>query len=719
VLAHFFSDPTYHPHLNNRHAAAFFLLCVIVFLIYSNTYSCSWHFDDYQNIIGNSRLHIDQLNLGSIKDLAFAHPNSDRLYRPIPMISFALNWYMGKDQVWGYHLVNTIIHFINACLLFLTIQLLMKTPVGKERQFKNNYFIALLAALIWAVHPIQTQAVTYIVQRMASLATLFYLLSIYLYLKFRLPASREFKIFLAGGCVLSFLASILSKENALMLPFSILLVEFVFFRDFKNVISLKLKQKKISFISVAIGLSVLFILGVYFSFEPIVHLIEKSYSQRPFTLLERLMTEPRILVFYLSLILYPLQSRLSIGHIIPTSNSLFDPITTLVSAVFIIVLIGYSIFQLKRQPYFSFGVLFYFINHIIESSFLGLELVYEHRNYLPTLFLFIPIAAVFFNFINYYYNRNVELFYFLIPVGVILIYSIGSTTYSRNFDWHSEKTLWENVLVKYPESTRAWHNLAYGYYGKIGDYNTALKLYAKALSLDWSNNSKTFRKAITLNNVAGIYYAYGMDRKAIEFWDSAIKAYPSNIKAMFGKAEAQIALGEFDNALQTLNSIPTKQPMLKCLNLRALVFYHQDKYHKAIEDSRYALQLAPLNADSLICIGSAYAKIGQFEKSRFFLKTAHSVTGNDVKVSIMLLEDAIRMSDSRETEKYLSIITNSDKKDHILSILRASKRYDQIPLNLEIIIPELVKQKYLNADNWIKSMESLVGIPGITDGIQN
>jgi hypothetical protein len=169
---------------------AFALLFLLIFVVYSNTLQASWHLDDYHNIVQNAALRINDLQPRTIFQTFFTTSEENlvlekKLYRPLACLSFALNWYVGKDNLFGYHLVNIGIHFLTAFILFRTILYLLRSPNLKNRYRDREYFIALFSAVLWAVNPLQTQAVTYIVQRMASLAAMFYLVGIYLYVRGR------------------------------------------------------------------------------------------------------------------------------------------------------------------------------------------------------------------------------------------------------------------------------------------------------------------------------------------------------------------------------------------------------------------------------------------------------------------------------------------------------------------------------------------------------
>ena len=150
-----------------------------------------------------------RLQPGSLMRTFFTSPDSggtitERLYRPIPCLTFAINWYFGKDRVFGYHVVNTLVHILTAYLLFLTILNLLKSPNLRNHYQGKEHFVAFLTAVLWAINPVQVQAVTYIVQRMASMAAMFYILSIYFYVKTRQSEYPLGRIFLLLGCAVGF-----------------------------------------------------------------------------------------------------------------------------------------------------------------------------------------------------------------------------------------------------------------------------------------------------------------------------------------------------------------------------------------------------------------------------------------------------------------------------------------------------------------------------------
>ena len=163
----------------------FGLLVGLIFIIYGNTYDASWHLDDYANIVDDPRLRLPDLKVESLSQAVASFLQSPRDARPLVRLTFAMNWFVGRYDPFGYHLVNISIHALTAFLLFLTVADLLKLGAFDSKSRQHRYAIAVLSAILWSVNPIQTQAVTYIVQRMAALAALFYLLAIYLYIKLR------------------------------------------------------------------------------------------------------------------------------------------------------------------------------------------------------------------------------------------------------------------------------------------------------------------------------------------------------------------------------------------------------------------------------------------------------------------------------------------------------------------------------------------------------
>jgi hypothetical protein len=359
-----------------QQALYIFFLVAFVFIVYSSNLDGSFIFDD-SRIENNPQLHITSLSLHNLAKAGFESSPSTR---PVSYMTFALNYYFHGFQTRGYHLVNICIHALAAILLFLLIRTTLNLPPLRSK-YSIYAWLPFAAALVWAVHPLQTQSISYIIQRMNSLAALFYILSIYLYARARLARNTEKKWLLFIGAISAGILALGSKETAATLPFFIFLYEWFFFRD------LKLSWLKRQVIPALIMLAgITFLVLLYLGRNPLEY-ITATYGSREFTLSQRLLTEFRIVVFYISLLLFPHPSRLNLDHHVILSTGIFSPVSTLISAVILLLLFIAALVSARKYRLLSFCLLWYLGNLVIESSFIGLELIFEHRNYLPSMML--------------------------------------------------------------------------------------------------------------------------------------------------------------------------------------------------------------------------------------------------------------------------------------------------------------------------------------------
>jgi Flp pilus assembly protein TadD len=646
----------------------FFLLWILVFLIYSNTLHAEWHFDDYQNILENQNIRIPDLSYQSLSK-ALIHSSDVRIYRPLSYLSFALNWHFGRYDVFGYHLVNIFIHCLSAGILFLTIMALFKTPALLGRFAGCESFIALLAATLWAVNPIQTQAVTYIVQRMTLLASLFYLLSVYCYLKARLQPFSRPKIFFFLACFLSFVLGVASKENALMLPMALLLVEIVFFQDMADP-----RVRRFFVGAIAAGGVLVLVLGfaLFLREDPLA--IFNGYNNRFFTLAQRLMTQPRVLIFYLSQIFYPAPTRLCLEHDFIVSTSLVTPWTTLPAALLVIALIAAGILRIRKNPVLSFAVLFFFLNHLIEASVIPLELVFEHRNYMPSLFLFLPVAVGIKWLFDHYRVKSRPFYHVLITFVMMLLIGLGSGSYVRNRVWETEYSLWTDANRKAPGFNRPVHNLAWTHYERIGRYDLAIWLYRKAATLKVQRRS---HRAMPFNNIGMIYYRLGDYKAAVHNLQKARKMYPGSETIRFHLALAFDRQQKWEQSLRLLNPLLQKHPKnFEYQNLKGTILLQTGKPTEALAIFKKCLKLYPGRSDPALNAGVALAAIGAYPRAEHLLKYARSKDADNPFILLRLIDVNLITGDNREAKKYLRILL---KNNSIVAINSALKVYARQP----------------------------------------
>jgi len=220
------------------------------------------------------------------------------------------------------------------------------------------------------------------------MAGMFYLFSFVLYVKGRLSSGYQ-RYFYFGGTVLTYLLGVFSKENAAILPFFIALYEFYFFRNF----DLSPKGKKI-LSGLVVGLLLLGAFGFILWGQRYVHVIQEGYQYRTFTMSERVLTQLGVVLYYVTLLIYPHPSRLNLDHDFPISRTILDPQATLISFLIIFALISYSLWTARKRPMLSFFILWYFGNLVIESTIFPLEMVFEHRLYLPVVGPFVLFSLL-------------------------------------------------------------------------------------------------------------------------------------------------------------------------------------------------------------------------------------------------------------------------------------------------------------------------------------
>jgi hypothetical protein len=374
-----------------RHLFAIGLIAGVALLAYSNTFHVPFHFDDHSNITDNPNVQIKVFSWEQIERLIKnTYKESIRLFS---YFTLALNYYFGGLNVFGYHLVNFFVHIASGILLYWLLILTFNLSSLRERYGPISYQVALFSSLIFISHPIQTQSVTYIVQRMASMAGMFYLLALVLYVKGRLSTGGPRVLYFAGTAF-SYLLGVFSKENVAILPLFLALYEFYFFQKF----DLSRKGKNILFVLLG-ALLALGAFGFIVWGGRYIQAIKEGYEYRassyiPFTMGERVLTQSRVVLYYLTLLAFPHPSRLNLDYDFSISRTIFDPPTTLISILIVAGLIGYSIWTAKKRPVLSFCILWYFGNLVIESSIFPLEMVYEHRLYLPAVGPFVLFSLM-------------------------------------------------------------------------------------------------------------------------------------------------------------------------------------------------------------------------------------------------------------------------------------------------------------------------------------
>lgn len=430
-----------------------FLLSIITLLIYYPGLFGDYVFDDMPNIIENSKIKLEKLNKDEILT-ALGSGDAGPLGRPISMLSFALNYYFTGFDPYYFKLTNIFIHLINSVIIYFIALIILKKIYNENKVSNKAVLLAGIVSLVWVIHPLNLTSVLYIVQRMTSLSALFGFTAILIYCQWRLlPQKKCISSFfyLISLCIF-LIFSALSKESGLLFIPLIYLIELCVFsgKDNKNNDIFLNKFKLIHFLW-----GIFFIGFLFYIYLGYVYIINTGVGNRDFTVIERVMTESRIIFYYLKMIFYPVLSDLSLYHDnFLISKNLVTPISTLyaITAFFIISLI--SLISYKKYPLILFAWGWFVISHLMESSFISLELVHEHRNYFASIGFIIAIS--------YYISQvnSVKIKPFLYILSILFVANLAFTTWQRSIIWSNlvDHAAYEAEMK--PDSDRANYQMA-------------------------------------------------------------------------------------------------------------------------------------------------------------------------------------------------------------------------------------------------------------------
>jgi tetratricopeptide (TPR) repeat protein len=617
---------------------AFLSLLVMLLIIYGNSFFGEWHFDDYHNIVENRNVHLQGLSWQEIRKTFSGTADGSEgglSTRPLSYLSFGLNYFFGGTDVFGYHAVNLVIHFATAVFLFLFICRTLQLPLLRDRCGERAYGIALLATFFWATSPLQVHAVTIVVQRMASLAGLGTIMALYFYVRARTAEGGCTRRGFAFLCVASSLLAFGSKENAAMLPISILLYDVLLVQGAtRENLSRLLKY---AWIPLAV------ILCLVFSFSEFLSGIFQTYEVRPFTVAERLLTAPRILIFYVSLLLYPIPSRLTLLHDIDISRSFFDPWTTLPAMLAVAIVCAASVIMARKRPLLSYCALFFFLNHLIEGTVIPLELIYEHRNYIPSMLFFVPVAVLMVRILDFFsYRRGFQVF---MAGGFALLLAFqGHTTYERNSVVSSDVHLWLDNVRKAPALSRPHINLARHYY-EAGMYD---KAYRELKTAEELNRDTNLRQIGLASYNLGVYYLYqtnDIDR-AEQHFIRALERFPGHPSAIAGIATVHLKRGDVEGAfLLTKENADRHLNNVEMINAYALVLLKRGKPQGALKAAARAMELKWNDPQPWEISGEAWRQLGQWRKAAQCWEEALRLNPTSPRAILALVELYDRIKD--------------------------------------------------------------------------
>jgi hypothetical protein len=411
-------------------------------------------FDDVPALTNNSVVKIGGTQFDEWRTAAFSS-RSGPLGRPVAMLTFAANHVVFEGfSPATLKAINLFIHLLTGALIYCFCLAVLSSPATREYSPERIRLAAAIAACLWLLHPLHVSTVLYAVQRMAQMATFFILLGLLVYARYRLrwaEAGATTGEIIAAALWLALITMLaaLSKENGLLLPLLIAVVEVCCFRGrWSGGVS------RVVGLLPWLALGSLAVLTLYLILFP-PEFIASTYRGRDFSLEERVMTQSRLLWQYLGWLVYPDIRAMGFQHDdIPLSRSLFEPATTVLSIAAWVAALGAALHYRQRYPLFLFALLFYLVGHAMESGIWPLEMVYEHRNYLPSVGPAVLLAAVL--------SRPAPFFARVRP-GVVtgcVFLALFTLLGLRSMSWSSQLSMAYTNVVNHPDSPRA--NFFYG-----------------------------------------------------------------------------------------------------------------------------------------------------------------------------------------------------------------------------------------------------------------
>jgi tetratricopeptide (TPR) repeat protein len=617
--------------------ASFFaavIIAVVGLLIYSNTFHVPFVFDD---------------NHALIENWSVRYPESLQLHAPryLAYLSFALNYQLGGYAVSGYHMVNLAIHLITALLVYLLLRLIFRTPYFMSSTVRGagvhqlspmvSLLMPLLGALLFVAHPIQTQAVTYVVQRMTSLSALFYLLTVVLYVQGRIVTEKTGATMarnedaqgasavvtgarwkgglLIGAAVVATVLAMKTKETAFTLPFALILCEIYFFRG-------QWKRRLLwllPFLATLpiIPVSVIIASQVAETLEAHVPTAEDGvFAAGNLSRSVYLLTQFRVIVTYLRLLIFPVNQNIDYDYPVYTS---FYAAPVFISFLFLTGLFGLAVYLYFRSALsddldikeadsgaqspgaeeraptgallrlVSFGIVWFFLTLAVESSLVPIkDVIAEHRLYLPSIgFLLVVMGSALLLLQN---GGSAPAIRSVAVIAAVLVCVLGYATFKRNAVWQDDIRLWKDVIAKSPNKARPYNNLAVAMHAK-GQFAESIEVLSRSVELDPDHPH-------AYNNLALALIMTGRSDEAIPLLKKAI-----GMDLRFADAYVNLAAA-FNQVRQFQQSIQFMERNIGWLDDRAEAHYHlgvayafTGRYNAALERME---RVRTMGADDLV-----------------------------------------------------------------------------------------------------------------------
>jgi len=619
--------------LFERKLIVFAFIVVVTLIAYCNSFTAPFVLDDYGSITNNNAIR-------NLQDFAgFWEFYANRI---VVYYTFAVNFAIHGTNVTDYHITNVALHIFNGFLVFLILYYLLGLKQFSHKlSGKYRNIVAALASLIFVCHPMQVNAVTYIVQRTASLSATFYFIAILFFIKFRLYDKIRYFIIMMIAIILA----MFTKENAFTIPFMLLVIELMFFlKDGKTSWLKRLIVFEIIFLTLPIIPCTNILFNGHSYSDPYVSFKASTNMNRS----HYFYTQMNVILLYIRLIFIPYKQNFDYSNDFPLSKTIWENYSYLSLTVLVLIVI-FGIINIRKNKLVSLGIFWFFIGLVVESSFISIKDVYfEHRLYYPIAgFVVFFIGMIFYE--THLFKRGFSLrkpwktlntkvkesyaiisfpgkrfrfascrsyllrkplLFFVITCTLMTVFYTGLTI-RRNYIYSDGIRLWQDTVLKCPESVRAHSSLAYEY----------LKLY----EADKKENKELLEKSEK---------EY---MKVIDLFAKDTTAY-CNLARVF------LLKKEYAKCIQEVNRINS-------FNKSEYAYYNMGEAYKGMGKNQDAIKaflegykLNPKDTSILMALGNIYFEIKDFKNARTYYEEflKYNINSEDKEILKKLKEIKIK-----------------------------------------------------------------------------
>jgi len=664
-------------------------LVVLTVLAYFPGLHGPYVLDDEENITLNKAVAVKEITPDSIYSALLSN-QSGPLKRPLAALSFSLNHYFagGFDNTLPFKLTNLAIHIINGLLIYYLSLLLLRRPAfANVLTGQQRLYVAGFAALLWTLHPVQLTSVLYVVQRMNSLSALFVMLGLIVFMHGRQSVAESGKhgfFVILAGVAGGTLLGVGAKENAVLLPLFALVIELTLFQHDHLPSSVRKRLWGFYLLTIVAPL-VIFIF--YLATHPEFFL--DSYAMRPFSPYERLLTEMRVLWFYVSLLVLPSIKRLGLFHDdILLSADLLHPMSTLPAVAGIFAMLVFALLKMKRYPIASFAILWFLAGHSLESGIFGLEIAYEHRNYLPSFGILFFIACTVVTKLSSMRTQKNKGVIATIPYAIILVFGLSTWTWANT--WKNAYTLAEYHAANHPESPRSNNFAANAAIREKNDFVAAIKYTRNGMraapdEVGFYLDMKIFL-AYLESEINTSLAKSRMDMSGKEFHIAALpdyiqaKNFNGKVKLLYNPSNGRTIDGLLENKPISVYGVVALDKLTTCIISNAP--HCQPLRRDAIEWLASAATNTKTTPEyrALIAADTAklYANIGDFQHALDYITSANRMFPETLYYKIGKAEYLIRLGRMAEADTVLNGIEKtgvpSEKDRKTVKLLREMQK---------------------------------------------